>query len=421
MTVPARIQNPGPVKRLLSNLGVKYFGTTANPSEAMLEWFKGTMPGTKNTQVALNSFYGWTFACVDLISQRVASIDYILSGRKVTNGKEILVPQPDHIFYETIWKMPNPMFSRWEMMYLLSAHLNLAGVGYWYMTLNNFGRPESVWPLMPSAVEKKVAANGSVSYRYNAAKGMIDLDPKLVLEFKRPHVNNMHSGWSPLKAAGINYDTARLIDEYQWTCFKNGGYFHYALKTKQQLNKTQADQIQFSWLAHFGKIKDSFKPPVLHSGVEAVSGPSPLDLDLGNLDDRQRDKILGAYRVPKSKLGFSESANKASMWAADAAFQQEVIKPTLTLVDSVFDLKLLPLYDSRLVGNFENPVPTDKESLREDVDMLLNRGAISVEEARERYGFDREVPPGDTVLIPFNLVPVGDSAKSVKTVKSGST
>ncbi len=418
-----RTQTPGILQRfaggVTSFFGRKSFDQLLDPR--FDEWFgrTGDGPSTKSPAAALKSFKGWTFACVDLISSRVASIDYKLYGRSVRNGKQQLTYVPEHIFYDTIWRAPNPLFTRFEMVYLLSAHLNLAGSAFWYLTLNNFGVPVGAWPLLPHKVEKKLV-NGSMTYRYDTGSEKIDLDPELLLEFRRPNPADPHTGWSPLQAVGISYDTAALMDAFQYHTFKSGGFYQYALQTKQVLTSTQIDQIQASWMNKFSTVKSHFQVPVLSGGTTVQQGPSPLDLDLGNLDGMQRDKILGAYRIPKSKLGFSESANKASMFAADVAFNQEVIAPLLTLIDSQFDLRLLPLYGNKrkLTGDFDNPVPTDREAKRADETLYLQQGVMSRNEIRERNDLPPiNSPEMNSPMVPMNLFPTGPGPAPVRAAK----
>jgi len=117
--------------------------------------------------------------------------------------------------------------------------------------------------------------------------------------------------------------------------------------------------------------------------------------------------VLGAFRTPKSKVGYSESANKASMLAADTAWNAEVIQPLLIMVDSVMDQKWLPIYGNPgLTGSFDSPVPTDREEIRLDVDLAVKHGLMTDNEARERLGLE-PIDRGDDRYKPFNLVPVG--------------
>lgn len=367
----------------------------------------GGVPGPKNIGQTLDANRGWVYACVDVIASRTASVDSALYTRQRKAGQEQLNPIDDHIFYDLL-DNGNPFFDRWKLMYLLSAHRNLAGIGFWYLELNGAGRPLTIWPLEPNRVEKTVK-DGKVTYKYRRdTKGDLILDPDLVLEFSKVNVKDIYSGWSPLQAGSLPYDIGQYIDDYQYKLFKDGGWFQYALSTEQSLQDTEIESIRHSWMQRFQRVADRFKPPVLHSGTKVIPGPSNLDLDLGSLDDRVRDKILGIYRVPKSKLGFSESANKASMFAADVAFNQEVIQPELRQIADVINKKLVPRYGNRnrVIFVFSNPVPTDREEIRLDTDLAMKYGTITDNEVREKLGY-QPVPDGDVRYKPFNLVPVG--------------
>jgi len=383
------------------------------PAESLLGGLTGGIPGPKNVAQTLDANRGWAYACVDVIASRVASVDSALYAKRKKAGKEQLDKIDDHIFYDLLDK-GNPHFNRWRLMYLLSAHRNLAGLGYWYLYANGLGRPQSIWPLEPHKIEKTVK-DGKVFYKYQRdTKGPLELDPERVLEFPKPNVKDIYSGWSPLQAGSLPYDIGQYIDDYQYKLFRNGAWFMYALSTKQSLQPHEITRIRDSWMNLFRRSGDRFKPPVLHSGTEVISGPTNLDLDLGALDDRSRDKILALYRVPKSKLGYSESANKASMFAANVAFNEEVILPELTQIQDVINDKLIPMYGKQglpKVFKFANPVPTDREEIRADVDLAMKHGTMTDNEARERLGLT-PVPDGDVRYKPFNLVPINSNGQS---------
>ena len=389
---------------------LKWLTRGVGPSSPAPNWLGGMtggLPGPKNVAQALDANRGYAYACVDVIASRTASVDSLLYTKRMKGGQVQLDPLDQHIFYDLL-ENGNTFFDRWRLMYLLSAHRNLAGTGYWYLDVNGAGRPTTIWPLEPNRVEKEVKTGG-ITYKYSRADNTALILPSdQVLEFPKPNVKDLYAGWSPLQAGSLPYDIGQYIDDYQHQLFKDGGWYMYALKTKQDPSKEDKDRMRTEWMGRF-KPSGRFTPPILGQDLDIVQGPSNLDLDLGGLDDRVRDKILAMYRVPKSKLGFSESANKASMFAADVAFNQEVIQPELRQIADVINKKLIPLYGRQglpKVFVFSNPVPTDREELRADVDLGLKHGSITDNEAREKLG----LPPtdnGDVRYKQFNLVEVG--------------
>ena len=373
-------------------------------------WFFDThRKGPVSDKEALQSVVGWAFACIDAIASRAASIPYHLFRAK---GDE-KVPVEKHIFYD-VWNKPNELFPSWHMRYLLAAHLKAAGKAYWYLydggmvnPRSGRGVPKEVWPLMPDKMEKSVKG-GSVSYEYHAERGRVELDPDRVLEFIQPNPADLFGAWSPLRAAGYSMDISEFLEAYQWNWFKNGSWFPYALKTDQKLKEGEPEKIRQDWMKKFQQAKNRVAPAVLHSGLDTVQPPMGTDLGLSELDRAIMEKVLAVFRTPKSMVGFSESANKASMWVTDMAWNRDVIQPLLVMVDSVLDQKWLPIYGmgSELTGEFENPVPDDREELRLDVDLAMRHGLITDNEAREKLG-DEPIENGDVRYKPFNLMPVG--------------
>lgn len=385
-------------------------------------WWLPTKQGPKSAKEALTSVVGWAFACIDAIASRAASIPYHLYS-----GDE---PVERHIFYD-IWNKPNDVFPAWHMRYLLFAHLKAAGKAYWYLYDSNLtnplsgrGLPREVWPLDPTKVDRDFR-DGTVRYAYRANHGKVDLDPDRVLEFVTPNPSNMYDGWSPLRAVGIPMDISEFIDGYQWNWFRNGAWYPYALQTDMALPEGAPKRIRDEWMQTYGPNSGRNEPVILHSGLRAESAPMGADLGLTALDEAARDKVLGAFRTPRSKVGYSEAANKASMLAADIAWNAEVIQPLLVLVDSVLDQKWLPIYGqgSRLTGAFDSPIPTDQEDLRADVQLMVSQGLITDNEARQLMGLE-PIEGGDERYKPFSVMPAsnirpGGSRASIAGPKAG--
>ena len=369
--------------------------------------FGSAQRGPKSKADALRSVVGWTFACVDAIASRCASIPYNLY-----RNEDIINPEAMPAFYD-LWNRPNFFFSAWNMRYLLFAHLASAGEAYWYFYDGGLMNPNSrrmvpteVWPLDPSKVELEYK-DGDVHYIYNGERGRVRLDSDRVLHFQRPNTEKLFGSMSALRAVGIEMDTSEYIAMYQWNWFRGGNWTPYALKTDQQLQQQQVERIGNEYVQRFREARTGNRPLILHSGTEPVSFPIGGDLELTSLDEGIRDKILAAFRTPKSKLGYSESANKASMFAADKAWNQEVIEPLLVMVDSVLDQKWLPIYGNPGInGSFDSPVPTDMEEVRANVETGFRTSSMTRNEIRNELGLE-PIDGGDVILIPFAMIETG--------------
>jgi HK97 family phage portal protein len=368
-------------------------------------------PNAMSMKNALQSNMNWAFACLDAISMRTSDMDYNLGFKTQVQGEQVIRPVEVHPFYD-VWENPNTLFSSWQMQYLLYAHMNSAGVAFWFMSKNNAGRPEQVWPLEPHRMTKTIHGDTSVTYKYQTDKGTVEFDGEDILEFTRPNIFNIHSGFSPMMAAGVTIEIAELIDLYQWRLFKRGAWFPYAITVGKEIQQHEITKVRDYWMQRFrGGIDDHFIPPILNTDLNVVQGPSNLDLDLENLAEQQMEKVLGVFRTPKSKVGFSESLNKANALEIDTQWNREVIRPLLTQVSAVINSKWLPLYGNgdRLVGEYDNPVPQDEEFLLEEDSKLIEIGVLSRNEVREQRGFnpidatEMEVP-----MVPFNMIPVGE-------------
>jgi len=124
-----------------------------------------------------------------------------------------------------------------------------------------------------------------------------------------------------------------------------------------------------------------------------------------------QDQIFAGFGVPKSKVGLVADANRANAEAADLTFNRETILPKLTLIDERIEADLLPMYPGQdqkawLEVGFENPVPTDREQARQEMESRLRNYVTAVNEEREALSLE-PAPWGGVPLVPLTVMPLG--------------
>ena len=146
---------------------------------------------------------------------------------------------------------------------------------------------------------------------------------------------------------------------------------------------------------------------VLSSGLK----PIPLkftnkDFEFLNLAEWSLNKIVSAYHVPLSKLGFKTN-DRAGNVTDDISFNRECIQPRLTLFDEELTSGVLSSYDENIELRHYNPVPRDRDlEVKEARVYLSGLPAMTINEYRKETKIGGPVEGGDRMYIPSGWIPL---------------
>jgi HK97 family phage portal protein len=350
---------------------------------------------------------GWVFNCAHHIATRAASLPLQLYKR--TSPQRDKWSQVEQHPFLDLWNRPNPILYGYPLRYVIFMQLDTIGRAVLYMPKNKLGRPESIWPLIPSRVKVEQQEDGTLGYRYTLKSGRVEvLDPAEVVDIRWPHPFALVSGMSAMDAHAIAMDVSRMLEQYEHVMLKSGARPDYIISPKDGEWGSEADARKFKrdWEAQHSGLQGraTVAVPMTSVTVDKLNWSND-DLQFEVLTTYFKDTIQGAYGTPDTKFGKGTSMNRATAWAIDMQFNRDVISPRLTLLLEPFNAEVLPVYDSRLVGEFDNPVPQDEEFDRETARIELTNAVISINEYRERRGMPR-VPWGDRPLVAISTVPL---------------
>ena len=138
---------------------------------------------------------------------------------------------------------------------------------------------------------------------------------------------------------------------------KFGTRIDFALTTEERIDQEKADELKQRWKEKYQGVFHDVA--VLDSGLK----PVPLkytnrDFEFLNLAQWSREKVLASYRVPKSKLGFTEG-NRQGNVQDDIAFNRESIQPRLSLWDEEITKEVMPTFNEKIEFKHLNPIPRD--------------------------------------------------------------
>jgi len=317
----------------------------------------------KNTPKAqLAEYHGWVSSCVSLISDRVSSLPYSFYNKET--GEKISSKNKGYRVFTKPFIQPNPLMSFRFIKSFCQLQLDLSGMTCIYKAKNGLGQPWELWPLNMNEfhnveVDYTDFINPRVKYIFNMDNKLItfDIDDLIVINY--PHPSNPFGAMSPVQAQAYAIDTENYIEIYEHDFFKNSARIDMALVTDNDLDEPKAEFIKNRWLSKFnGRFHDI---AVLDSGLK----PVPLkftnkDFEFLHLAGWTKEKVLGAYRIPSSKLGSSDS-NRAGSVQSDISFNRESIQPRIGLWDEELTMGVLSFFDERIEIKHENPIPRDRE------------------------------------------------------------
>jgi HK97 family phage portal protein len=359
----------------------------------------------------------WVFACVKARAEAVGNIQLRLFETKKDGT---VVEIYEHELLDLIASV-NPFMAQFELFELLETHLSLTGNAYWFLDgVNSYkDKPIAIYPLNPKYIEikKGVLPNVIEKYRYNIGEFSREFEPYEILHFRETNPDDYFEGRGILESIADWVDADNFATQWNKMFFLNSARPDSILEHEANLTPEQIEFLRASFEEVYRGINKAHKTLILPKGTKfSQVGFSQKEMDFVEMQRMMRDKILAAFRVPKTILGLTEDVNRANAEASNYVFALRVIKPQMERIVGYLNEFLVPRYGENLFLDFVDPVPENKELEITEYEKALNGQAYaSINEIREKQG----LPPienGDNVMINPSLVPLGTPIeKSIKT------
>jgi len=368
------------------------------------EWGRGekVKPGDVNSMLMAN--VGWVYDCVNVLAINTATVP--MKVYKPTEFEDKLIK--DHPFYKLI-KHPNNYQSSYDFKYLFQGFLDLTGSTYIHPVLNAFNRPVELH-ILPSQFVSKIRRDNKIFYEYTGTGTMQIFEFNQIIHVKYPNPQSPLQGLSPLEASRMAINLLAYMGQYQLSLMANRARPDALLHTEQSVSPQEAERVRIEWKKKYGGIDKAGEMAVLGSGLTYQQlSLSPADLEYLKSREFTQGEIAAAYNVPPHKLGRMGDVNKSSAHELEHSFQKDSISPRLWLRDMYLTDELISLYDPSLIVKSDNVIPIDKEFMREQEDMDLKHGVITINDVRARRNM-KPVPYGNIIYLPFNLQPMGSAS-----------
>jgi len=348
--------------------------------------FEEIAPETKAGEY-LEQIKSWTFIALNAVADEIAQSELKLF-KKTKDGIEEITEHPAlDIIYN-----PNEINTKNGLLWLWTMYLGTEGEAP--NLIDSSKNPTQILLLRPERIKPVYGGENKIikSYRYQKSDGsFVEYPEEEVIFLRHDDLQNPFRGSGILKYITRTFDLDDTIEKYQNNFFYNNAMPRGVLETDSELNDNIIKRLKSQWERRHRGVDKAHKIAILEKGLKFKNTTFSLkDLTINELHDDIRDKILAAYKVPKSVLGIIDDVNRASSQTADNAFARRSIKPRLRMLEEQLNKFLLPKFTGTegMYYKFEDPVMEDLKIKAEINDIYLRNGVLLVDEVREEIGLE---------------------------------
>lgn len=402
----------GAIKKMLRNksiddANIAYSGTQFGGIELLTRLTGGSWNKTKMLSQYEKSLY--VFACVDMISKKVAATQswlYLIKNSKGDTEEILSHPIID------LMDRPNPFQDHDEFFKITSINLNLCGDAFWFKVRNERGDVVELWNLRPDYVEiVKDPELFIKAYKFHKGDGTTEvLMPDDVVHFRMPTPLSDYEGTSAIKSANVRIDTENYASLYQRDFFLNNARPDGIIKANVGANLTEEQK---------NEIREEFERR--HKGVGKNSRLAVLEGDIAyqqiSISQREmdfieslkftRDDILVAFHMPKILVSVTDDVNRATAETGMNIFLSEMVDPQNQLLWKKINEQLVASdFDEALFFVPDQQAKKDRATVLADYESGLKNSYLTINEVRAEEN-RAPIEGGDVLYMPLNLVPIG--------------
>jgi HK97 family phage portal protein len=279
----------------------------------------------------------------------------------------------------------NPAMTGLNARRLTQTYLEIKGEAFWILERDRLGTPVEYWPIPPNWISR-TPSDDDPTFEMSIGGTRRTLPAEDVVWFRELDPSNPFGRGIGLgESLGDEIETDEYTSKMLKSFFLNRGKpdLLVAVKGAKEPELKRAKAKFEEQHRGFWKAFRSF----WHSGEVTVHElqTSFNEMQLSNLRTWERDIVVNVFGVPPEVLGILANSNRATVTESLRIFASEVLIPRLEFMRAEMQAKLVPLYDERIVLDYESPMPDDEE-LRLKA-LALAPWAIDRGEWRQLVGF----------------------------------
>ena len=312
----------------------------------------------------------------------------------------------DHPFL-TFWQRPNPLpeMTPSALWQLLQVWYELKGEAVCVIERGRDGLPAELWPVPPHWIAE-TPYRGNPRYVIQNSEGQriyVPIRDVFVLRDQNP-LDPYSRGIGRAEAVADEVEAYEYASKFSKTVFFNNARPDYFI-IAPGITGEQAERFLASIDQRHRGPWNAHRPGIIPRGDVTVQrlSDSPREMDFVASRKDLRDTINSHWGLPPEMLGIVENSNRATAEAAKAIYAENVLTPLLKMREAAINAQLLPQFAPGLYWEFADIIPQDEQYQLQVANEGLSRCAITINEWRERLGFD-PVEGGDAFVVPVNAV-----------------
>lgn len=360
------------------------------------------------------------FACASYLADAVAEADLIVQ-RQIDRTWGVAEDRPA-LALASLLDWPNPHMDEAELLGLLVMQMAIQGYAVVEKVRNRGGLPVELWPLRPDWLAQRRSPDGTTTtYEYRVPGKPLRAIPAedlIILPWRHDDRMERH-GVSPVMVAAREIGIDASLTDFLKTFLDAGGIPPFVLVHDDPIgDDALVEAMQERWRQKYGGSKAYGNLPVLHGGyrletigqdINAMAWP-----DLRALTEL---KICQAFRVPADLVGAYETFKSGNLSTTESEGAMEQLQrygaaPLRSRIAGALGRNLLPEFvgsDRGYRVTFDTSMilalQEDEDALHERIRQDFNAGLITLDEARQRIGYDDLASgDGDVFKVPFSVI-----------------
>jgi phage portal protein BeeE len=282
---------------------------------------------------------------------------------------------------------PNARFIGLVHRKLTQVYADLVGEAYWMYERGALGEISGIWNVPPNWV-RNIPTPAQPYYILQGYGGVAYVPPSEILMFREPDpVNPFGRGAGTARALSDELETDEYAAKHTRQFFFSGARPDYFV-IADGANRPELTRLQQRWMERAAGFWRAWQPMFLNTQVQVqkMEAQTFREMQFTDLRRFERDTIIQTFGVPPEILGIIETSNRATIDAADYLMARHVISPRLEINRETIQEWLVPLFDERLILEYDSPVSEDKSFQLEA--RKAQPGTVHVDEWRETQGLE---------------------------------
>lgn len=420
-------------------------------SEVSTQWLSTNnlvnRPYPPNSFILLKSRCPVLSAAIDSIANDVSSTGWSLSLKE--GVKQSSKADAERKELESFLRSPNNTDSLKELISSLITDLETIGDFSLEIARNNGGKIGKIFHIPAHTIFRNKDMNKFAQRRNNKVVWFSPFNSGLVVDnktgkekevspkakaneliFKALYNSDGYYGCSPMLPAVGAVRASISVEEFNTYFFDNRGLPEFAVLLTGDWSEGSEQKMSAFMSKELKGNENRGKTLVMVVPDECKAEFKPLEASAKTREGSFRlyaqdleDRILSVYKCPRSKVGIQRIGKLGGSDTFESLrnYNDSVVEPLQNIIESIFNEKILPgVLGREPVFKFtlNNLHIDDFSEKAEAYTKLLERGAMTPNEVRQKLGIGPEYESGNKYFIASNLIEAGESPTELGKIES---